>query len=184
MAESARDPRPPFHSERLRAEPVCEHHAARMVAVLRDPAIYRFLEGGPPSLAQLTRYYRFLAGGVSPDRTERWLTWIVIDSDTERPLGYTQATILADATALVAYVLAPPFWGRGYAREAVSALLDLLLSTLRVRRAVAEIDVRHRASIALVERLGFERTELAKTTPGHSELRFVLEDASWPRSAG
>lgn len=149
-----------------------------MATVLSAPAIYRFLDEEPPSLALLTRRYRFLANGVSPDLTERWLTWILFDSE-KGPVGFTQATILPDNTAHIAYVLSPACWGQGYAQEAVSALLCLLFESLHVYQAVAEIDARNQASIALANRLHFELSGSVSTSPGHSELRFVLSAASW-----
>lgn len=46
---------------------------------------------------------------------------------------------------------------RGYAREALSHLLDHAFSVLAIHRVVAYVDVRNAASIALLERLGMRR---------------------------
>jgi ribosomal-protein-alanine N-acetyltransferase len=51
--------------------------------------------------------------------------------------------------------LAPAFWQRGYASEALAALVEYAASTLRLERLVAAVDVPNAASDRLLGRLGF-----------------------------
>jgi RimJ/RimL family protein N-acetyltransferase len=53
--------------------------------------------------------------------------------------------------------LAPAFQRRGYASEALRALLHLAFDTLGKHRVYASIDPRNAASLALFERAGFRR---------------------------
>ncbi|HWR40844.1 MAG TPA: GNAT family N-acetyltransferase [Patescibacteria group bacterium] len=53
--------------------------------------------------------------------------------------------------------LVPEYQGRGYAREALTAVLDILLRELGVCRAVAFTDPRNERCMALLERLGMRR---------------------------
>ena len=53
--------------------------------------------------------------------------------------------------------IAPPRQGRGYAREALTCLLEHMFRARGTHRAVANIDPRNAPSIALFERLGFTR---------------------------
>lgn len=155
---SSADPGPIVVSPRLRGEPVQKRHAAEMARVLNDPTIYRFLEDDPPGVEHLQRQYAFLSEGKSPDGKEHWLTWILRPlEDMSDPVGFIQATIKESESVTVAYVLAPPHWGKGYAREAVAAMLDTVFERYRVREAIAEMDTRNAASIALAESLGFRR---------------------------
>ena len=57
-------------------------------------------------------------------------------------------------TLEVGYIFSPAFAGRGYATEAVRALLGLAFGPLGARRVIARVDARNVASIALLERLG------------------------------
>jgi RimJ/RimL family protein N-acetyltransferase len=59
--------------------------------------------------------------------------------------------------AIIGYSLARPFWGQGYASEAVSCLLAYLFEELDLHRVVAECDVKNVSSWRLLERLGFRR---------------------------
>lgn len=56
--------------------------------------------------------------------------------------------------ATMGYTLHPDHWGRGYATEAVGAMIDRLIDT-GVRRVSASIDPENVASARLLERLGF-----------------------------
>ncbi|HMI92050.1 MAG TPA: GNAT family N-acetyltransferase, partial [Polyangiales bacterium] len=183
------DPRPPITSPRLRGEPVELRHAPAMTRALSDPRIWRYLPDGAPTLERLERQYAFLTAGKSPDGTEHWLTWILFEHGTAPdPIGFIQATIKEPAAAHIAYVLQPSHWRRGYAREAISALLDLVFARYRVARAVAEMDMRNEASIALAHSLGFRHAGTSETPTGQ-EHAYELTPVDWaayshPRCSG
>jgi RimJ/RimL family protein N-acetyltransferase len=58
-------------------------------------------------------------------------------------------------TLEVGYILAPATGGRGYATEAVRALVDLAFGPIGARRIIARVDARNQSSSALLGRLGF-----------------------------
>jgi len=67
-------------------------------------------------------------------------------------------------SAMLGYLLAPPFWGQGLAREALRALTGHGFAALGLERIEAEVDPANAASRALLARLGFRREG---TLPGH-----------------
>ncbi len=72
-------------------------------------------------------------------------------------IGQVNASLLRDGnnTASVGYIISPKSEGKGYATEAVRALLDYLFLEEALHRVVLDIDVRNVRSIKLAERLGF-----------------------------
>jgi RimJ/RimL family protein N-acetyltransferase len=60
----------------------------------------------------------------------------------------------SSSTAQVGYSLVQPCWGRGYATEALRALLAYLRAEVGVRRVVAETLVGHTASRRVMEKAG------------------------------
>jgi RimJ/RimL family protein N-acetyltransferase len=64
----------------------------------------------------------------------------------------------------VGFILHPDHWGRGYAFEAMSALIPILFARHAVPALTAEADPRNAASLALLERLGFRETGRAVRT--------------------
>jgi len=146
-----------IRTPRLLLEPQVEAHAEEMFAVLSDPAIYEYEHEPPASLAALRERFRLLESRRSPDGSQLWLNWVV-RADAEA-IGYVQATVFADARAAVAYVFASRFWGQGYAREAVAAMLDFLREEYGVSVAVAVFKKANSRSRKLLHALGFRDAE-------------------------
>jgi [ribosomal protein S5]-alanine N-acetyltransferase len=148
-----------LHTQRLRLEPLVAAHAEAMFEVLNDPAIYTYLDYGPPtSIQALREHYRSLESRRSPDGREGWLNWIVFEKNAPHPLGYVQATVLDDGHAWVGYEFNSAHWGRGLAFEAMKAMPERLSAEYGVRRCLACVEQANARSIALLERLGFALT--------------------------
>ena len=62
----------------------------------------------------------------------------------------------------IGYCLDEPAWGKGYATEAVGAMLHWLYDTLDLNRVEAELDTRNSASARVLEKLGFAREGLRR----------------------
>ncbi len=144
-----------LQADGLTLEPLRSAHAEAMFAVLADPAIYEFENAPPPSIEWLRDRYVRLEARRSVDGSERWLNWVVRQPGGE-PIGYVQATVRADGTAIVAYEFASRFWGQGLARRAMARMLDELSANYAVRTAFAIFKQRNVRSRRLLDRLGFE----------------------------
>ena len=57
----------------------------------------------------------------------------------------------------VGCTLKKTFQGKGYATEALTAMVNYFFTILKKHRIVASIDPRNTASIRLIERLGFRK---------------------------
>ena len=62
------------------------------------------------------------------------------------------------------FILAPAYWGRGYASEAMKAFLDHVFERADVDHLIADVDPRNHASLALLTRHGFAETHRAEAT--------------------
>lgn len=159
---------------RLAMEPLTRAHAAALFPLLGDERIYRYIpQNPPPSPEALAERYARLEARRSPDGREAWLNWAVRLRGEARYVGRLEATVREDGTALVAYELSPEFWGHGYAAEGVAWLLGELSNGAGVREVLAHVDTRNRASIRLLERLGFERVA---HTPGADFFKGASSD--------
>lgn len=105
-----------------------------------------------------------------------WLSWywVLIGPDTSpRALigcgGFTSRPV--SGVVAIGYSLLPGYRGRGYATEAVKALVQWAFSHTEVREVVAETLPDNGPSIRVLERCGFMRAG-----PGSEEghIRFVL----------
>jgi RimJ/RimL family protein N-acetyltransferase len=90
------------------------------------------------------------------------------------------------AQAEFGITLAPAYHGRGYAAEAVRALLAILFGRLGKHRVFASVDPRNAPSLALMERLGFRREahfveSLWFKNAWADDVIFALLEREWKR---
>ena len=157
----------------LTLEPQAIVHAEQMFAVLREPAIYEFENEPPSSLEWLRARFAKLESRVSADEREQWLNW-VIRVPTSELIGYVQATVHPDGRAAIAYELSSAYWGRGFARQAVEAMLCELVVHYQVRSLSAVLKGKNLRSLRLLERLGFSLASPEQHAQRHVELGEVL----------
>lgn len=141
----------------VRIEPQSAAHADGLFEAIRDERIYEFLDDAPPKSVKAVRerIERLLAG--APETSgEIWMNWTVFDG--ENVVGFTQATILADGTASLAYVLSPSVWGRSVAHAACLLTIADIKDHTAVVRFVADTEVDNKRSQALLGRLGFRQS--------------------------
>ncbi len=150
---------PPLRTDRLDLEPLTTGHAAEMVAVLADPALYAFTGGTPPTRADLDRRYAAQVRGHSPDGGQGWLNWVLRERATGAAVGFVQATLDRAGTAEVAWVLGTAAQGRGLAAEAARALVDWLTGQ-GVTAVHAHVHPGHRASARVAAAAGLAPTDV------------------------
>lgn len=166
-----------MYSQRLCLEPLEPYHAELLFDGLQNASIYDLIEDVPPqSVESLRERYIMLARRQSPDGTEIWLNWAVWSLVEKCYVGYVQATITVDNRAILAYVFFPNFWGKGYAREAVTCMINYLVETYQNLDFLAHVDVQNHRSIALLHNLGFVRSTFLKNVESNQyELNHEVE---------
>ena len=168
-------PPEPIATARLDLVPLRVADADEMCVMLADPALYVFIEGRPPTAADLRERYRVQVGGRSADGREEWHNWIVRERSSGAAAGFVQATLAqvtvidaaddrgdagerAGRSAEIAWLIGVPWQGRGYATEAVRGLVAWL-DGRDVRSIVAHVHDDHHASAAVAARAGLEPTD-------------------------
>ncbi len=126
---------------------------------------------------------------VRPGETGRWLQLAIERRDQPGLLGDCGFCLRADQVrqAEIGFSLSPGHQGKGYATEAVAAVVDFLFRDLGVERVIAITDSRNTRSQALLERLGLRRESVFevwfKGAPGEEHL-FALDRSGWLARAG
>lgn len=72
-----------------------------------------------------------------------------------RLVGFARIGLSGVRAGKVGYAIHADHWGRGYATSAVRVLADFAFTELELHRLTAAIGPENRASIAVVQRLGF-----------------------------
>lgn len=116
---------------------------------------------------------RFHAGLVSPPRTNaafrlllrrsrsrQCKCWFIVRRADQALVGAVEISQIVGGSfrsAYLGYHIGAPYARQGYMREALTAILQLAFGRLRLHRLEANIQPRNRASIRLVQSLGFHR---------------------------
>lgn len=135
-------------------EPQFESHAPALFEVLSDPAIYRFENEPPASVAALRQRLGRLESRESPDGSQQWLNWVV-RLHTGDVAGYVQATVHPGGRAALAYVLGSRWWGQGIASRSMRGMIGELRARHGVRECVAVLKAANTRSLRLLQRMGF-----------------------------
>lgn len=146
-----------FESERLLFRPQRVEDAEALHAAYRDVDLMRFWSSAPHATMGDTVSY--LAKGVDDGS---WRGWTITLKGDDRAIGTLAAVERRAGVVEIGYLLLRDHWARGYAREAVSRLLDALLGEGGYRRVFADTDPDNAASNRLLEALGFRREGLLR----------------------
>jgi ribosomal-protein-alanine N-acetyltransferase len=119
-----------------------------------DPDVTRFLSWPRhQSVAETESFVRFSAA-----EWERWPggPYLIRSRGDGRLLGGTGFAFEAPQEAVTGYVFAKDAWGKGYATEALTAIVGVAPG-IGVARVYAHCHPEHRASWRVLEKCGFER---------------------------
>lgn len=147
---------PVLTTPRLILRPRRDADAEALYPVLSDPDVMRWWSRAPLESLEATRAY------LSRDTIGDWRAWFIIPSGDDRAIGWVSTGEKRQGgVAEIGYILSPAVQGRGFAREAVSAVIDLLFAEGK-RRIFADTDPDNAASNRLLEVLGFRREGLLR----------------------
>ncbi len=144
-------------TERLRLRRLQVRDAEALFVARGDPEVCRYWSTPPHESVSDTRaeLERFSSGGGA-------VSWAITTPPDDEALGWVTLIDVRPGVAELGYILRRALWGKGYAREAVQAMMHEVFSRGLIHRLAADMDPRNRASVKLVERLGFEREGLLR----------------------
>jgi RimJ/RimL family protein N-acetyltransferase len=120
-----------------------------------DVARYQSWEAPFPLLKAETAVANFMAS--DPDRAG-WFQYAIERIDDRVLIGDVAVRLHENLMqAEIGFTLATPYQSKGFAAEAVGAVLDRLFRVQGLHKVTGECDARNVRSAALMERLGFTR---------------------------
>lgn len=142
-------------TDRLELRRFRPEDAEAFAAYRSDPAVAHYQSWDAPFSLDLAR--TTVAGFATGDPLQPgWFQYaIALDGLLIGDIGLNTFTNLMQAD--IGYTLAPAYQGKGYATEAVRALLEHLFTERDLHRVSAECDARNTSSARLLERLGFQQ---------------------------
>jgi len=174
----------PLRTDRLLLRPWRPNDREAFAAMLADPGVVRHLYHGPLTAEESARKQASRISVITD--VGAWMNLAVEVAVTGQVAGDVGLcwTSTEHRQAEVGYVFTPDHCGRGYATEAVAALVDVAFTDLGAHRVSGRLDARNTASARLLERLGMRREGLLvenELVKGEwtSELVYAVLDREW-----
>jgi RimJ/RimL family protein N-acetyltransferase len=160
----------PIRTDRLLIRSFVADDAAGLAARRNDPEVARLQNWELPySLERAEKLVSELVAMEGPTNDEWWMA-VVADAESGETLGDLALHLSWQGrTAEVGYTFARQHWGKGYANEALAALVEYLFDQLGVTRVFGMLHPDNVASAMVMERTGF-------LFEGHTKSSFWLGD--------
>jgi len=146
-------------TNRLHIRPVDINDKASMFNYRSDSETNKYLSLIPQTVDDVAE---FISNSSKEfDVSGTWFQLAIVEKVSTKMIGDIGIHFLASNNESkqveIGYTLSKEYRGKGYATEALSAIIDYLFNTLNKHRITASIDPTNQSSIKLVERLGFRK---------------------------
>jgi RimJ/RimL family protein N-acetyltransferase len=175
-----------FVTPRLRLDVLRESDAETLFQYRADPSVALYQGWCPASRDEALDFIRSQQQ-IALDVPDSWLQLAIRRSEDGALVGDLGLHLPSDADGSYEFgvTVAPAHQGKGYAREAVRALLDFVFGKLGAHRVHASIDPRNIASGALLRSLGMRqeahfRESLKMRGEWVDDVIFALLAREWP----
>ncbi len=148
---------PILETQRLRLRPIRPTDKHALFKYRSDEQTNRFQGWLPKSVADVVD---FIAKNPAHfNKAETWFQLIIIEKASGEIIGDAGIHFMdvENKQCEIGCTLNKHYHAKGFATEALSAVVDYLFKTLHKHRIVASIDPENTSSLKLVERLGFRK---------------------------
>lgn len=148
-----------LRTERLLLRQLVPADATALFVYRSDEETNKYLSLQPKTVDDVKAFIRSAA--VQYNKPGTWFQFGMVLESTHILIGDIGVHFLANDTdnkqVEVGFTLHPDYRGKGYASEALTAVIDDLFTRLKKHRIVASVDPANTASRKLLENLGFRK---------------------------
>jgi RimJ/RimL family protein N-acetyltransferase len=155
-------PTPTLQTARLLLRPFADTDSEAIYALQSNPRVLRYWDS--PPWTDPARTAAFLAASRQIEQDGSGARFAIETVQTRVFVGWCSMFRWNPVyrSLGIGYCLDEPAWGKGYATEAVGAMLHWAYNALDLNRVDAELDTRNAASARVLEKLGFEQEGLRR----------------------
>jgi RimJ/RimL family protein N-acetyltransferase len=171
-----------LETDRLLLREFMPDDAEDFFRMVSDPDVTRYTGDGAKTLEEARKG---LEERIFHDyRKYGYGRWAVVFKPAGQVIGFAGLKYLDDVSEVdLGYRFFKEYWGRGLATEASRALLAYGFDVLRLERVVGIVDVENKASIRVLEKVGF-KFEKFTTFRGHEVAWYIIEKSSSGSTTG
>ena len=151
------DEMPRISGERVRLRALVDTDVPALFEIFGDPEVMRYWSS--PPLSDMAGAHALLADIRQHFDRKTLFQWGVTRADDDLVIGTTTIFQIDHdhRRAEIGFALGRAHWGKGYASDAVAALIRFAFETLDLHRLEADADPANTASIAVLTKQGFKR---------------------------
>lgn len=149
---------PAITTQRLVIRELEANDGPRIFSYHKHPEVARWQSWGTESVDVIQSFIRGLAS-VEPGTPGKWYQVGIYLQENDKLVGDCGFRVLENdpEQAEIGITLATEFQGKGYAAEALGALLQYLFTELKKHRVIGSVDPRNVLSMKLLERVGMRK---------------------------
>lgn len=148
-----------FKTERIYIRPVSINDKESIFVYRSDPETYKHLSLRPQTSDDVEDFIKKSSNVFNVPGT--WFQFVIIENLNNQVIGDIGIHFLdtdpENKQVEIGYTLDRKYRGKGYATEALTVVINYLISDLNKHRIIASIDPTNIPSIQLIERLGFRK---------------------------
>jgi ribosomal-protein-alanine N-acetyltransferase len=166
----------------LTLRPLLPTDAARLHAIYQEEGVLQYFPNPQPP--PLERVERFIEGQQKHWAEHSCGNWGILAEGNHEILGWAGLQYLAELDETeVGFLLARPFWGRGFASEAARLSLQFGFETLDLEAIIALVHPGNAASLGVVRKCGLQYVETIPLWGMHLMLHRVSR-SDWRSANG
>ena len=148
-----------LHTQRLLLRNFNASDLEAFLAYRNDPAVAKYQSWDVPYPREKGDEFIAEMGDIHPPKQGQWLQLALELKETGALIGDAAFCIKDDDArqAVIGFSVASAYWRKGFATEALTALLDYLFEDIDLHRVTADCDVENVGSWKTLEKLGFRR---------------------------
>ena len=148
---------PTINADRVSLRRMTERDVDSLYTIFSDAEVMRYWSS--PPMKDRAEAEKLLAETHADFNRRLALKWGIALNIDDTIIGTSTLFHLdsSNQRAEIGYALGRAHWGKGYAQEALKALLGYAFGVLDLQRIEADVDPRNAASIRTLERLGFQK---------------------------
>jgi|APLak6261662433_1056034.scaffolds.fasta_scaffold00364_6 RimJ/RimL family protein N-acetyltransferase len=140
-------------TERLYLKEFTIDDAQLLIDLNSDPEVTRYTGDGP--VKDITEAKRILTDIIFPQYKNKMGRWAVYLNTTDEFIGWCGVKYVEEEKEYdLGYRFYKKHWGKGYASEAASAVMNYALNTLQLKEIIGRAAIDNKASIAVLKKMG------------------------------
>jgi [ribosomal protein S5]-alanine N-acetyltransferase len=153
----------PLRTARLVLRDLIDEDFAQYYAIDLDPRVTPYVGDGEPEARSFEEYRDAERARFADGIGKHFHIWSIREQGSDDVLGRVMLRPLRDTEHVsVGYRLVPSQWGKGYATEALNAVLDYGFNIVRLNEITATARIENHASHRVLKRCGFARDGILK----------------------